>query len=98
MNETNKFFNNKFNIILKEQYNDNFQDIINGLISKIVSLRVNLLKTTPSEIYNAFATKGITLTKVNWSDNVFYCNNEYYADIKNSEEYSKGEIYRMMRL
>ncbi len=92
MSETN-FFRCAFVEALKQQYGTEYSQILSGFTAKVLSFRVNLLKATANEIYNTFFSKDIPLSKVDWADDVFYCDNQYFTAIKNSEEYSSGKIY-----
>lgn len=92
MNTTN-YFNNGFIDELNKQYGERTKDILNGYVPKVLSFRVNHLKADVKEIFDSFESKGIALNKVLWADDVFYCNNEHFSTIKDSDEYKDGKIY-----
>lgn len=83
---------NLFNELIAEQYPSDVKRIVEGSCRKVVSLRVNLLKSTPDDILAKFNTGGIKLNKVNWADDVFYSDCELSV-IKNTEVYNNGELY-----
>lgn len=81
--------------MLNKQYGENITNqIIEGYKSKrIVSLRVNTLKSSVDNVKNSLLQHNIQYEQVSWSKDAFIIKNENEDTIRGLEIYDKGEIY-----
>lgn len=61
--------------------------------SKVVSLRINSIKTTKEEIINTLKDNNITYEEISWYDNALVITNKIEEDLKNLPIYQEGKIY-----
>lgn len=61
--------------------------------SKVVSLRINSIKTTKEEIINTLKDNDITYEEISWYDNALVITNKIEEDLKNLPIYQEGKIY-----
>ena len=89
--ELPKFLNN----MLKEQYGENIANkIIEGYKAKrVVSLRINTLKSDLSKIREVLLKNNIEFDTVSWSKDALIIKNVTEKEIKELDIYEKGEIY-----
>lgn len=82
-------------VLLKEQYGEEIcNNILEGLSKKrVVSMRVNTLKTNVETIKSKLLDEGIQFETVLWSDNAIIIKNADEDKIKNLDFYQNGEIY-----
>lgn len=80
---------------LLNQYNENItQKILSGYLGKrVVSLRINLLKSTVDEIKAEFMKLGIKYEIVPWSNEALILKGITEKEIENLEIYKLGKIY-----
>lgn len=81
--------------MLIEQYGKDITDIIINGYSKerLVTLRVNTLKTNIEDIKKRLTEAGITYSDVSWYNNALIIENAKEYDIRKLEMYENGEIY-----
>ena len=80
---------------LNKQYGEEVtKEILNGYMeSRVVSLRVNTLKTTIDEVCSKLKKENIEFEKVSWSDTALVITNSTEEKIKKLSIYEEGEIY-----
>ena len=80
---------------LINQYGEEIcKKILKGYIEKrVVTLRVNILKTTIDKVCKELTKNNIEFEKVSWSDTALVFLNNTEQDIQNLEIYENGEIY-----
>lgn len=80
---------------LVKQYGEELtKKIIDGYTRKrIVTLRVNRLKTTSEEVKTILSNNGIKFEEVKWSNEALIIKNADENDIRKLEIYDRGEIY-----
>lgn len=80
---------------LKEQYgNEISNEILSGYNkTRIVSLRVNTIKTTVNEICDILDKNNIKYETVSWSDTALIISDATEQDIKKISIYNEGKIY-----
>ena len=80
---------------LKKQYGEDIcKRILEGYKTKrVVSLRVNTLKSTIEEVCKIFLENKMEYEKVSWSDTAFIIKNTTENEIKKLDIYEKGYIY-----
>lgn len=61
--------------------------------SKVVSLRINSIKTTKEEIINTLKDNNITYEEISWYDNALVITNKIEEDLKKLPIYQEGKIY-----
>lgn len=85
------FFKNK----LEMQYGSELTTkILTGYQdSRIVSLRINTIKTTKEEIINILNENNITYEEISWYDNALVITNKTEEDLRNLDIYKDGKIY-----
>lgn len=81
--------------MLNKQYGRELTNkILEGYIEKrVVSLRVNTLKSNLNTIKNKLLEEKIQFETVSWNDNALIIKNTNENTIQNMDIYSKGEIY-----
>ncbi len=86
---------NEFKTLLKEDYNDkDVELIIDGLKSKrVVSIRINTLKTTKEEILNILDKENVKYNDISWYDDALIILNKTEEDLRKLEIYREGKIY-----
>ncbi len=89
-----KFGNEYLCELLKNDYPDEYNEIIKGLSTKKTSFRVNLLKTTAEKIADSFKKQNINASLLSSFNDVFICEN-FAEEIKltQTNEFKNGEIY-----
>lgn len=90
-NSLPKFLIDEFN----KQYGEEIcNNILSGYMeSRVVSLRVNTLKTTVDKVYEELSKNNIEFEKVYWSDTALVINNVTELELKKLSIYENGEIY-----
>ena len=80
---------------LNNQYGkEKLKKILNGYIeSRVVSLRVNTLKTTIDKVCKELSNNNIEFEKVSWSDTALVITNSNEQDLQKLSIYKNGEIY-----
>lgn len=80
---------------LEEQYNSqDVEKILAGYNCKrIVSFRVNTLKTTREKVIEVLDNEQIEYEKVLWSEDAFIIKNRSESDLEQLDIYKNGEIY-----
>ena len=61
--------------------------------SKIVSLRINTIKSTKEEIIKYLEEQSITYENISWSKNALVITNKTEEDLRNLDIYKEGKIY-----
>ncbi|MGN1372143.1 MAG: RsmB/NOP family class I SAM-dependent RNA methyltransferase [Candidatus Coprovivens sp.] len=61
--------------------------------SKIVSLRINTIKSTKEEITKYLEEQNITYETISWSENALVITNKTEEDLRNLDIYKAGKIY-----
>lgn len=81
--------------MLIEQYgNELTNEIIDGYSKeRLVTLRVNTIKTNVEDIKKKLKETGIIYRDVNWYENALIIENAKEYDIRKLEMYENGEIY-----
>ncbi len=80
--------------LLETAYSSETADLIEeGLCSKSVTFRANLLKTSREEICAAFSGYGIRLSTPDWCEYAFIAENASEDVIRKTDEYKTGKIY-----
>ena len=81
--------------MLKEQYGiETTQKIIKGYnVKRVVSLRINTLKTNLEKILQIFDEKNVEYDRVSWSKDALIIKNVTETEIKNLDIFKNGEIY-----
>lgn len=81
--------------LLKEQYGEELKNkILNGYSAKrLVTFRVNTLKSSISEIEKCLNNLNIEYEKVSWSKEVFIIKNARENEIQELDFYKQGKIY-----
>ena len=80
---------------LLEQYDRNIVDsIIKGyMTSKLTTLRVNSLVSTPLDVLNVLKDKNIKCERVSWYNDALILKNNNEKDLENLDIYKNGHIY-----
>ena len=80
---------------LNKQYGEEVcKKILNGYMeSRVVSLRVNTLKTTVDKVCEELSKNNIEFKKVSWSDTALVIANSTEQDLQKLSIYENGEIY-----
>lgn len=80
---------------LNEQYGEETcNNILNGYMEhRVVSLRVNTLKTTVEKVYQELEKNNIEFEKISWSDTALVITNATEQELKKLDIYENGEIY-----
>lgn len=81
--------------MLEEQYSkENIEKILKGFTTKrVVSFRINTLKTNLDEVLNILNMKGINYELVPWSELAVIINDGRKKDIQELDIYKEGKIY-----
>lgn len=81
--------------MLEKQYGvETAERIVNGYAKKrLVTFRVNTLKSDVEKIENVLKASGITYERVDWSNEAFVIKNVNEKVIENMDIYKNGEIY-----
>lgn len=81
--------------MLEKQYNESdVNRIYNGYNCKrVVTLRINTIKTTAEEVKQALVSAGVDFVCVPWSDIALVITNKSEKDIQALPMYENGEIY-----
>lgn len=81
--------------MLKEQYGEEIaQKIIEGYTKKrVVTFRVNTIKSSVEKVKKELEEKGIEFEKVAWSKEAFIVKDVREKEIENLDVYKNGEIY-----
>ena len=90
MNNTLNFFEDLLN---KEYGNDLKEKIIEGLVFKPTTLRINTLKTSVEIVKKTLNDLLIGLKEVEWNENALIIENVSLSEIKELDLYKNGEIY-----
>ncbi len=80
---------------LKKQYSsEEIEKIINGYTSdRIMSLRINTIKTSKDKVENELKQNNIKFTEVSWYNEALIIENINENDIKKLNMYTNGEVY-----
>lgn len=80
---------------LKKQYSsEEIEKIINGYTSdRIMSLRINTIKTSKDKVENELKQNNIKFTEVSWYNEALIIENINENDIRKMNMYTNGEIY-----
>lgn len=80
---------------LNKQYGEEVcKKILNGYMeSRVVSLRVNTLKTTVDKVCEELAKNNMEFERVSWSDTALVTTNTTEQELQKLSIYEKGEIY-----
>lgn len=79
---------------LKQQYERDFNKILEGYQEeKLLSFRVNTLKSSRKKIEDLLDQEQIPYTHPNWFQDAFLVNSTYDSKIRSLDCYQKGEIY-----
>lgn len=86
-----EYLNNK----LISQYGETLtSEIIKGYQeSRVVSLRLNTIKTNKEELIKVFTENNISYEEIPWSENAFVITNKTEDDLRKLEIYNEGKIY-----
>ena len=91
-NNSNKIY--LLNKLEKQYGKDIAKKIVDGYsIKRLVSLRVNTLKTSVDEIKQKLKNEDIDFKQVSWTDTAFIIKNKSEVDIQKMDMYNNGEIY-----
>ena len=71
----------------------NADKILEGMIDKYTTLRVNTLKSSNEEIIKVFEENGIDYDTVDWYENAFIIKNKNEKDLQKLDIYKDGKIY-----
>ena len=84
-----------FKEILLEQYGEEIANkIIEGYSNqRLVTLRINTIKTNKEEVKNKLEQQGIEIDEVTWYEDAVIIKNVREDEIKKLDIYEKGEIY-----
>ena len=84
-----------FTELLNKQYDsDTVQKILNGLkVDRVMSFRVNTLKTTVDSVISVLNSESIPYTQVEWYECAFMVDSKYQEHIESLSIYSSGHIY-----
>lgn len=80
---------------LKKQYSsEEIEKIINGYTSdRIMSLRINTIKTSKDKVENELKQNNIKFTEVSWYNEALIIENINENDIRKMNMYTNGEVY-----
>lgn len=79
---------------LKFQYGESLTNkIIDGYKKKLVTFRINRLKTTLEEIEKVLKSENISYQKVSWYEDAFIIEDKLESDIRALSIYEEGKIY-----
>ena len=80
---------------LKKQYSsEEIEKIINGYTSdRIMSLRINTIKTSKDKVENELKQNNIKFTEVSWYNEALIIENINENDIRKLNMYTNGEVY-----
>ena len=82
------------NNLIKQYGEDVYKKILNGYIEqRVVTLRVNTLKTTEDKVCQQLTEKNMEFERVSWSNTALILLNNTEQDIQKLDMYEKGEIY-----
>ena len=82
------------NKLIKQYGEDVYKKILKGYMEKrVVTLRVNTLKSTVDKVSEQLTKNNIEYEKVSWSDTALVLPDNTEQDIQNLEIYENGEIY-----
>lgn len=94
LNNENKIPNFLIELLQKQYSNDIVRDILNGYEKqRVISFRVNTLKSDSNAIKNELSKTGIEYETLNWNTDAFIIKNSSKQDIEALEIYKRGEIY-----
>ena len=80
--------------LIKQYGEDVYKKILKGYMEKrVVTLRVNTLKSTVDKVCEKLTKNDIEYEKVSWSDTALVLPNNTEQDIQNLDIYENGEIY-----
>lgn len=71
----------------------NADKILEGMIDKYTTLRVNTIKSSNEEIIKVFEENGIDYDTVDWYENAFIIKNKNEKDLQKLDIYKDGKIY-----
>lgn len=90
-NKLPDFFINK---LINQYGEDTYKKILSGYMEKrVVTLRVNTLKTTVDKVCKELTKNNIEFERVSWSDTALVITNDTEQDIQKLDIYENGEIY-----
>ena len=90
----NKLPNFLIDKLINQYGEDVYKKILKGYMEKrVVTLRVNTLKSTVDKICEQLTNNNIEYEKVSWSDTALVFPNNTEQDIQNLDIYENGEIY-----
>ncbi len=83
-----------FSEMLNLQYGESLTNkIIDGFQERVVTLRVNTIKSNIEEIKRKLTEVGITYKEISWYKDALIIENAKENDIKKLDMYENGEIY-----
>ena len=84
-----------FSKLLSSQYDEaTIEKIYNGLsVDRVMSFRVNTLKTTIESVVSVLDSEHIPYTRVEWYEGAFVVPSEYQDVIESMSMYADGHIY-----
>ena len=86
-----KFLINELNKQYKEEY---CKKILNGYMEpRVVSLRVNTLKSSVEKVYEKLSKNNIEFEKVPWSDTALIISEASEQELQKLSIYEEGEVY-----
>ena len=71
----------------------NADKILEGMIDKYTTLRVNTIKSSNEEVIKVFEENGIDYDTVDWYENAFIIKNKNEKDLQKLDIYKDGKIY-----
>lgn len=82
------------NKLINQYGEETYKKILKGYIEKrVVTLRVNTLKTTVDKVCKELTQNNIEFERVSWSDTALVITNSTEEDLKKLNIYENGEIY-----
>ena len=82
------------NKLIKQYGEDIYNEILKGYIEqRVVTLRVNTLKTTVDKVCEELIKNNIEFEKVSWSDTALVITNSTEQELQKISIYENGEIY-----
>lgn len=79
---------------IKQDYPSDFEKIIEGLkVNKMVTFRVNTLKSTVSSVIESIQAAGLSVKPVSFSNTAFILESGSESDLQQLKLYEEGKIY-----
>ena len=80
--------------LIKQYGEDIYKEILKGYMEqRVVTLRVNTLKTTVDKVCEELEKNDMEYEKVSWSDTALVITNSTEQDLQKLDVYENGEIY-----